>query len=50
MLLLLNIVKIVMADLDRLTEYGYGYLAGKSILLVIFSIILFKTRKYNIES
>ncbi len=49
-LLLINIIKILTTDLDRLTEYGYGYLAGKVILIVIFIILMFTTRKYKIKN
>lgn len=39
-----------MNDLNRLTEYGYGYLVGKVILFVIFSTIMLVTRKHKTES
>ncbi|MBC2839493.1 hypothetical protein [Robiginitalea sp. SC105] len=43
-LLLIHIISIVSTDLDRLTEYGYGFLAGKVILLVLFLAIAWFTR------
>ena len=49
-ILLINIIKILTTDLNRLTEYGYGYLAGKVILFVIFGIIILITRKHKTES
>jgi hypothetical protein len=49
-ILLINILNILITDLNRLTEYGYGYLVGKIILLVIFGIIMLVTRKYNTDS
>jgi hypothetical protein len=49
-ILLGNILNILITDLNRLTEYGYGYLVGKIILLVIFGIIMLVTRKYNTDS
>ncbi len=49
-ILLINILKILITDLKQLTEYGYGYLAGKVILFVIFATIMFVTRKHKIES
>ena len=49
-ILLINILNILITDLNRLTEYGYGYLVGKIILLVIFGISMLVTRKYNTDS
>jgi hypothetical protein len=49
-ILLINIINIIITDLNRLTEYGYGYLVGKAILLVIFGTIILVTRKYKTES
>jgi inner membrane protein involved in colicin E2 resistance len=49
-ILLVNIINILITDLNRLTEYGYGYLVGKVILLVIFGTIMLVTRKYKTES
>ena len=50
MLLLVNIINILVTDLNRLTEYGYGYLAGKVILFLIFATVMFVTRKHKTES
>ncbi|SHN22713.1 hypothetical protein SAMN04488057_1123 [Cyclobacterium lianum] len=47
---LINIIEILINDLNRLTEYGYGYLVGKIILLLIFATITLLTRKYKTES
>ena len=44
-ILLINILKILLNDFNRLTEYGYGYLVGKIILFIIFIGIAFLTRK-----
>jgi len=49
-ILLVNIVKIITADFDRLTEYGFGYFAGKVILLLIFLSIIYITRKNKIDT
>ena len=49
-ILLVNIINILITDLNRLTEYGYGYLVGKVILLVIFGTIMLVTRKYKTGS
>jgi hypothetical protein len=48
-ILLINIIKILTTDLDRLTEYGFGYLAGKVILFIIFTFIIYITRKHKID-
>jgi len=44
-ILLFNILQILFYDLERLTNYGYGYLAGKIILFLIFVSISFFLRK-----
>ena len=49
-ILLVNVIKILIVDFDRLTEYGFGFLAGKVILLLIFLSIVFITRKNKINS
>ncbi len=46
LLLVINIINIL-SDLSRLTNYGYGYLAGKVILLLIFVGIIFFLKKYK---
>jgi uncharacterized membrane protein required for colicin V production len=48
--LLMNILKILIADFYRLTEYGFGYLVGKLILFVIFATLMFLTRKHKTKS
>ncbi len=48
--LIVNIIKILTTDFDRLTEYGFGYLAGKIILLLIFLTITYLTRKHRIDN
>ena len=49
-ILLINILKILITDFSRLTEYGFGYLVGKVILFVIFASIMFMTRKHKTTS
>ena len=49
-ILFINVITILVSDFNRLTEYGYGYLVGKLILLLIFGTIMFVTRKYKTES
>ena len=44
LLLSINIVKILTTDFERLTEYGFGYLTGKIILLLIFLSLIYITR------
>lgn len=44
-ILLINIVNILSTDFDRLTKYGFGYLAGKIILFIVFVLISFFTKK-----
>ncbi len=45
LILFINIFKILANDLDRLNEYGYGYLVGKIILFIIFLILVVATKK-----
>ncbi|WP_108170721.1 hypothetical protein [Christiangramia gaetbulicola] len=40
-----HIIKILIVDLERLTDYGFGYLTGKVILLMILLTVIFFTRK-----
>lgn len=49
-IILTNIINILTTDLKRLTEYGYGYLVGKIILLIVFVGIIVLTRKHKINS
>jgi hypothetical protein len=42
--LLINILQILVTDFNRLTEYGFGYLTGKIVLLLIFLLITYITR------
>ncbi|WP_339622931.1 hypothetical protein [uncultured Winogradskyella sp.] len=43
--LIVNIIKIIATDFNRLTEYGFGYLVGQIILFVVFIVIALITRK-----
>ncbi|WP_300024124.1 hypothetical protein [uncultured Maribacter sp.] len=43
--MLINVASILISDFSRLTEYGFGYLAGKVILFFIFAAIAFFLRK-----
>jgi len=41
---LINIIQIISLSLSRLSEYGFGALLGKTILLIISLFIVYKTR------
>ncbi|AUC22579.1 hypothetical protein BTO15_10975 [Polaribacter sejongensis] len=43
-ILLISIFNILNNDFDRLTEYGFGYLIGKIILLLIFVTLTLLTK------
>ena len=45
LILVVNILNILTNDLDRLTEYGFGYLIGKIILFMLFFILILFTKK-----
>ena len=45
-ILLIDINNILISDFSRLTEYGYVYLVGKIILVLIFGTVLILTRKH----
>ncbi|MBP1838111.1 hypothetical protein [Formosa algae] len=49
LLLFINVVQIIATDLERLTEYGYGYLIGKVILFIIFAAIALLTRSKSVN-
>jgi hypothetical protein len=49
-ILLINILKILLTDFNRLTDYGYGYLVGKIILFILFIGITLLTRKRKITT
>lgn len=49
-ILLVNIISIITSDFDRLTQYGFGYLTGKIILLILFILISYVTRKNNLNN
>ena len=42
--LMVHIFNIITQDLDRLTQYGYGFLVGKIMLLVAFLAAVFLSR------
>lgn len=43
--LALHILNIVLYDLERLTDYGFGYLTGKVVALVLVSFLAFLMAK-----
>ena len=50
LIILVNIIQILATDLERLTEYGYGYLIGKIILFGIFLILTLFSKKYILKN
>ncbi len=48
--MLVNIASIVISDFSRLTEYGFGYLAGKVVLFVLFVTVAIILRKQVFKS
>lgn len=44
LLISINIIQMLVNDFNRLTEYGFGYLTGKIILLLIFLSLIYFTR------
>ena len=48
-ILLIHVIKILITDLNQLTEYGFGYLAGKILLLIVFTFIMYITRKHIVK-
>lgn len=45
---LLNVIKIICNDFDRLTEFGFGYLFGKIILSIVLFTLAFIIRKRKV--
>lgn len=46
-ILFFDIGKILLFDFNRLTDYGYGYLIGKIILLMFFGGLTLMLNKYK---
>lgn len=42
-----SIIKILIYDLNSLTEYGYGYLTGQLLLFIIFTFIICKIKFFK---
>ena len=38
-----KVISIIVFDIDRLTDYGYGYLTGQVLLLVVCLFIAYFT-------
>ena len=49
LILLINILRIITYDLDRLTDYGFGYLVGKTVLFLVFLTLIVLTKKHVIK-
>jgi hypothetical protein len=43
-ILLISILKILIIDIEQLTNYGLGYLVGKIILFISFGCLAFFTK------
>jgi hypothetical protein len=43
--LIIHITKIVVNDFERLNDYEFGYLVGKTILFIIFFVLVLLTKK-----
>ena len=50
LIILVNIIQILATDLERLTEYGYGYLIGKIILFGVFLTLTLFSKKYILRN
>lgn len=46
---LIYIISVIIQHFSRLTEFGYGYLTGKFILLAILVAIAFLTKKKKLK-
>lgn len=49
LLLLVNVLEILITDFDRLTKYGLGYLTGKIVLVLIFSLVAYFTKEKKVK-
>ena len=49
-ILVVNVIKILITDFNKLTEYGFGYLTGKVVIILILSLVLFVTKNNRINS
>jgi len=49
-ILLISILRVLTIGLNRLSEYGYGYLVGKVTLFVIFTSIVVVLKKHKSKS
>lgn len=45
LILFINIIQLLIVDFKRLTDFGFGYLAGKAILLFFFISLIFFTKE-----
>ncbi|MCB0594646.1 MAG: hypothetical protein H6557_11995 [Lewinellaceae bacterium] len=49
-LLFLHVLQILVSDFHRLTEYGFGFLTGKVVWLLVFvTIAVFMRRKIKMQ-
>lgn len=47
-LLLVSIINILLFDLNRLTDYGYGYLVGKTSLFLLVAGVVYLSKKRKV--
>lgn len=47
-LLLVSIINILLFDLNRLTDYGYGYLVGKTLLFLLVAGVVYLSKKRKV--
>ncbi len=47
-MLLLGIINILVFDLGRLTNYGFGYLVGKILLFLLIAGVVYLSRKTKV--
>ncbi|AWG20976.1 hypothetical protein FFWV33_05200 [Flavobacterium faecale] len=47
--LVFTISNIFLYHIDKLNQYGYGFLAGQSILLLFFTYLTYRFKKNNSE-
>ena len=45
LVLLVDMINILTNDFERLTDYGVGYLVGKTVLFIMFLLSMFLLRR-----
>jgi hypothetical protein len=44
---LYKVLRILLVDFTRLTDYGFGYLTGQVILLIAASFLAYRLRRHR---